>query len=506
MQFRLILLLGASSLFIPTASAGEIHKLLVDGKTEKAKALLAKDRRLVGALTKLRETPLHIAAQFGRVEMVKLLLKMGANVHARAYNEFTPLHLATDPRVVKLLLKYGADINSRDCGGSTPLAHAANEGRRQLVKLLWKAGGVFDVESAVLLGDIHRLRKFFRKNPSLARDQRFMCLAAGTGYVLTVKLLLKYKANPNAKSLGMPALYWALEYPDIVKVLLDAGADARAHFSWEGMGGAPADDSTALHIAARDGRFTSAKLLLGSGAMVDARDEFEYTPLHFAAFAANPRMVKLLLTHRADPRAWTKDGWTPMSLAAGEIYDDSKEHVRKNGRARAVIAQLEARGVPIDLPTAIALNRVRRVKELLKRNPVLANRKESGRKPPLHLAVALNRKEIVKVLLGAGASTGLRGQNGQTPLHEACRWKRAAIVRLLIRHRADVNARDESGATPLHEAAQLHSAGIARLLLAAGAKVNARDKEGRTPLSWASEDGKPPHDLLTLLGKFGAKK
>jgi ankyrin repeat protein len=204
---KVVLLPFLLDLFGHAISGAELHRLLKEGHTEQAKALLAKDRCLLKALNDLQETPLHVAAHLGQVGMVEYLLKRGAEVNACAYNQFAPLHLATDHRVVKLLLKYKADINAPDCSGRSPLHHSASEGRRRLVKLLWKAGAVFDVESAIFLGDIHLVRAFLRKNPMLARDPKkeLLCLAAREGYILTVKLLLKYKADPNAKdSVGMP--------------------------------------------------------------------------------------------------------------------------------------------------------------------------------------------------------------------------------------------------------------------------------------------------------------
>jgi hypothetical protein len=43
-------------------SGGEIHRLLQDGQTEKAKTLLAKDPRLVNTRDDSSQTPLHSAS------------------------------------------------------------------------------------------------------------------------------------------------------------------------------------------------------------------------------------------------------------------------------------------------------------------------------------------------------------------------------------------------------------------------------------------------------------
>lgn len=48
-------------------------------------------------------TPLHIAARFEHIEVVKWLLKNGADVNAIAYNGFTPLHLTSQQKVIELI-------------------------------------------------------------------------------------------------------------------------------------------------------------------------------------------------------------------------------------------------------------------------------------------------------------------------------------------------------------------------------------------------------------------
>ena len=85
-------------------------------------------------------TPLHLAAEWGDVELAKQLLEAGANVNVEHFtktapgagNGFTPLHLAVQnpPRyagpelMMKLLLEHGASPNAMDSSGSTVL-HAA---------------------------------------------------------------------------------------------------------------------------------------------------------------------------------------------------------------------------------------------------------------------------------------------------------------------------------------------------------------------------------------------
>jgi hypothetical protein len=74
---------------------------------------------------------------------------------------------------------------------------------------------------------------------------------------------------------------------------------------------------------------------------------------------------------------------------------------------------------------------------------------------------------------------------------------RAEVVRLLLAAGADVNARDALGLTPL--ALSAHNPGIVRLLLEAGGDPNAPDYRGKTALDSAYDD-----EVKRLLVEHGA--
>ena len=77
-------------------------------------------------------TPLHIAALTDQKEIAELLLENGADINARAKDEFgaTPLSWAAflgNKRVVEFLVEAGADVNASDRFGFTPLDAALDE-------------------------------------------------------------------------------------------------------------------------------------------------------------------------------------------------------------------------------------------------------------------------------------------------------------------------------------------------------------------------------------------
>lgn len=92
----------------------------------------------VEARNGLGEPPLHLSAAYGRPAVAAVLLARGADVHARARSGKTPLHAAAAGlggqsdapariEVARLLLAAGADVNARESGsGFTPLRYATS--------------------------------------------------------------------------------------------------------------------------------------------------------------------------------------------------------------------------------------------------------------------------------------------------------------------------------------------------------------------------------------------
>jgi RNA polymerase sigma factor (sigma-70 family) len=156
----------------------DIFLACVLGEMEQVKTALELNPAFVQVRTSERHvltpglTALHLAAEFGHVEIARLLIERGADVNARAHTikDMTPLHLAIWlgrrkldhkpmpellqesgvyhllPDVPRLLLEHGADVNARDSEGHlTPLGWAETEledetDRSEVTALLKKFG------------------------------------------------------------------------------------------------------------------------------------------------------------------------------------------------------------------------------------------------------------------------------------------------------------------------------------------------------------------------------
>jgi ankyrin repeat protein len=141
---------------------------IVTNEVVAAKRLLTDDRSLANKLIKYPklyqrgifhwiyagDTALHLAAAGYRVEIVKLLVKAGADPNAAANRRrASPLHYAADGfttgpawnekqqlATIRELLRAGAEIDLPDANGATPLHRAVRTRCAAAVKLLLAAG------------------------------------------------------------------------------------------------------------------------------------------------------------------------------------------------------------------------------------------------------------------------------------------------------------------------------------------------------------------------------
>lgn len=92
-------------------------------------------------------------------------------------------------------------------------------------------------------------------------------------------------------------------------------------------------DTTPLHWAAQQGHKDIVALLLANGAQVNAKNKYGDTALHFAATGGSKEVVELLLANGADVNV--VDGPplndTPLKSAASGGHQDIVELLRQHG-------------------------------------------------------------------------------------------------------------------------------------------------------------------------------
>ncbi|KAG2667744.1 hypothetical protein I3760_15G129700 [Carya illinoinensis] len=178
----------------------------------------------------------NCAAYDGDSHRLKRLIRAGANPNKADYDGRSPLHIAASKGyedIACFLIEQGVGINISDHFGNTPLLEAIKNGHDQVASLLVKAGATLVVDDA----------------------GGFLCTTVVRRDVDLLKRVLSNGINPNASNY---------------------------------------DRRTPLHIAASEGLYSMAELLLEAGAIVLSEDRWGNTPLVDASIGGNKDLIKLL--------------------------------------------------------------------------------------------------------------------------------------------------------------------------------------------------------------------
>ena len=125
------------------ADRGDVIKAVSSGKIKEVNELLGKGSDVNEKDAEFGVTPLHAAAYHGHMDIVKLLLKKKADIHARDNDGETPLLAALSKgfsEIGLLLINRGAKVNVQTKKKWTPLHFAATLGDEDLILLLVKKG------------------------------------------------------------------------------------------------------------------------------------------------------------------------------------------------------------------------------------------------------------------------------------------------------------------------------------------------------------------------------
>lgn len=220
-----------------------------------------------------------------------------------------------------------------------------------------------------------------------------------------------------------------------------------------------------LHAAVRTGRIEAVKELLAKGADVNARDRLGSTPLLDAVWNGNAPLVELLIAKGADVNAvHLEAGSTALEYA---VLISRADLVSRLLAAHADLHHKHRSGQSI---VHIAAGRGNApVLELLAAAGADVHATDANANSPLDEAVAHNRLEAVRFLIGKGLSASKRSEvDGRGPLHEACVKGYADLIPVLVSAGADPEAGDHSGQSPLDLALAYKNVSAVKMLLDSG--------------------------------------
>jgi ankyrin repeat protein len=212
------------------------------------------------------------------------------------------------------------DPNGRDRWGNTPLLMAAQYGDLPLVSLLLRRGGDVDQQRRHLTPITLAARRKASAIVSYLREKGATVSILTWIYLGDRKQFERELARDPRQSVlrdeqDTPILHHAVQalQPWFVQRLIDHGATVS---DADSTGETPLHRCADIRQAPQAPAATMASLLLDRGADPDARNWDNVTPLHQAVRARNLAVVEVLLARGADPNARDKiRGSTPLRRA-----------------------------------------------------------------------------------------------------------------------------------------------------------------------------------------------
>uniref|UniRef100_A0A672IQK3 Ankyrin repeat and KH domain-containing protein 1-like n=1 Tax=Salarias fasciatus TaxID=181472 RepID=A0A672IQK3_SALFA len=360
--------------------------------------------------------------------------------------------------VVKVLLKEGANIEDHNENGHTPLMEAASAGHVEVARVLLEYGAGINTHS-----------NEFKESA--------LTLACYKGHLDMVRFLLEAGADQEHKTDEMhTALMEACMdgHVEVARLLLDSGAQVNM----------PADSfESPLTLAACGGHVELAALLIERGANLEEVNDEGYTPLMEAAREGHEEMVALLLAQGANINAQTEETQeTALTLACCGGFLEVADFLIKAG------ADIEL-GCSTPLMEAAQEGHLELVKYLLAAGANVHATTATG-DTALTYACENGHTDVADVLLQAGANLEHESEGGRTPLMKAARAGHLCTVQFLISKGANVNrATANNDHTVVSLACAGGHLAVVELLLAHGADPTHRLKDGSTMLIEAAKGG-----------------
>jgi ankyrin repeat protein len=210
----------------------DLVEAIDEGNTALALRLIGTDPGLANE-REFDEQAIHCAVRACNAEVVRALVRNGADINSPGNRGETPLHYAIRTRdfeMVRLILSYFPMLSAEDEAGITPLLLAARSGEPVMADELLRVGAKMDFHSAVALGRAGVVIEMLRQNPGIIGSVRYrndlLPDAIYSDSLETVAVLLEQpEIDIHGHGLsGDPPLFAAVSdstaNPEIAKLLL----------------------------------------------------------------------------------------------------------------------------------------------------------------------------------------------------------------------------------------------------------------------------------------------
>ncbi|XP_067669960.1 putative ankyrin repeat protein RF_0381 [Haliotis asinina] len=399
-----------------------LHNACRRGTLAQVRQILSHELVDINSRGKCGWTPVMIAVEGGRRELVDLLVKQGGDMTLTDDDGNTVLHVASIKGYLKImtyiLSTKTVDVNITGHCKRTAVMAAARFGHRKVFDLLAKNGS--DLSTVDSDGN------------------NILHIACIGGNVEIVKYILN-NVNVDINSRGhnrKTPLMFAINFGNVRVFELLVSKDCILPIVQE-------NETNILHMACVKGNVDMVRHILKKNIVsVDGEDSMGKTPVMLAAESGHTDVFQLLVSKQCDIHKTCHDGHNILH-------------------------------------TSCALGHVDIVRCILKEGLINIDSYGKNDMTPVMFAAQNGQRDIFDLLVNNGCDMSQKDKNGNTVLHMACIGGSKYIVeRILSKEPVDINSRGQSQGTPAMMAAACGHKDAFDLLVNRGADLTLVDGRG----------------------------
>ena len=477
-----------------------LHIAAANGQSDLCETLITNHKFDINMTDNGGWTALHFSAQSGSYELVKFFTDKGTNIHLKAKDRLTCLHIAAAHGHLNLCKtltnKHNFNVNVTDNYGWTPLHRSAQNGCYDLVKffadngteiLLKTREGINCLHIAAVKAHFNLCKVLMEKhefNGYIADNYGWTALhrSAQMGNYELVKyfadngtdIFLKTKQGGNC--LHIAALSGHL---NLCRKLIDIhefDVNMADNAGW-----------IALHHSTGNGSYELIKYFIDKGADIHLKTNDGKNCLHIAANKGHVNLCKKLISeHKLDVKTTDNDGWAALNFAA---FNDSYELVKLFVDNGADI-HLKIKDEVNCLHIAASKGHFNLCKKLIEKQKFNVNMVDIFGYNAIHYSVKSGSTELVKLFIGNRTNIFFAAKDGKNFLHLAALYGHLNLCRMLVTdYKFDVHITDNKGWAALHFAAQNGSCELIKYFIEKGADPLFKTKGGQNCLHIAAGNG-----------------